>query len=86
MEIYVPPLREHKEDIRELVDYFNAEISRESAQSEKVISEEVYKILYDYYWPGNIRELKNIIERMVLLVSDYLMKAHHLPDYLRENI
>ncbi len=86
MEIYVPPLREHKEDIRELVDYFNAEISRESAQSEKVISEEVYKILYEYDWPGNIRELKNIMERMVLLVSDDLIKALHLPEYLRGNI
>lgn len=86
MEIELPPLRERKEDIRELVKYFNLKISNKCKEPAKVISESVYDIFDNYDWPGNIRELKNVVERLILLNSDQLIKVEHLPKYLKNHL
>ncbi len=65
--LHVPPLRERKEDIPMLVDFFLEEISREHGRPKKGITERALKVLQEYDWPGNVRELKNIIERMVIM-------------------
>lgn len=64
--IYVPPLRERKEDIPALVDHFirNHDFSR---RVNKRLSEAALAKLMDYFWPGNIRELKNMVERAIIL-------------------
>jgi transcriptional regulator with GAF, ATPase, and Fis domain len=65
--IDIPPLRDHKEDIPALANYFLERYARESAKPLTGITPEAMKKLMDYHWPGNIRELQNIIERGVTL-------------------
>ncbi|MBW2609349.1 MAG: sigma-54-dependent Fis family transcriptional regulator [Deltaproteobacteria bacterium] len=80
--IEVPPLMERSEDIKLLVHHF-IDKYREYEGKEKIeLSPEAWKALYDYSWPGNIRELENIIERAVVLNPGGSMSPEDLPDYL----
>lgn len=65
--IYVPPLRERKDDIPRLVDYFLMNLSQQYGQKSKKVSKTTLRALMDYNWPGNVRELKNTIERFVIM-------------------
>ena len=65
--IAVPPLRERVEDIPLLVEYFVGRFAKESGKSIRQISKDTLEQLKDYAWPGNIRELQNVIERAVIL-------------------
>ncbi len=65
--IYVPPLRERKDDIPRLVDYFLINLSQQYGQKSKKVSKTTLRALMDYNWPGNVRELKNTIERFVIM-------------------
>ena len=67
--ISIPPLREHKEDIPYLVDHFLARFARESGKRITGLTPAAMTVLMDFHWPGNIRELENIIERAVALSS-----------------
>jgi two-component system nitrogen regulation response regulator NtrX len=66
----VPPLRERPEDTRPLADYFLREFCSRNNFKPKRMDEEVFAALRDYRWPGNIRELRNVIERMAILSPD----------------
>lgn len=77
--IRVPPLRERMEDLDALICFF---IERSKADNKKVIRSivpEVYQFLYEYDYPGNVRELKNIIDRMVILSEDGVITEDCLP-------
>jgi DNA-binding NtrC family response regulator len=76
--IEVPPLRERKEDILPLVDYFMDKFNKKLDLSVDVDSE-VKEMLLRYEWPGNIRELENIIERMMLLAKDNIITFNEVP-------
>jgi len=65
--ISIPPLRERKEEIPYLVDYFIARFARESDKPLTGITSAALQLLADFHWPGNVRELENIIERAVAL-------------------
>lgn len=65
--LHIPPLRERKEDIPLLVNFFLEEFSREYKKSKKTLTDKALKALINYDWPGNVRELKNIIERLVIM-------------------
>jgi two-component system, NtrC family, response regulator AtoC len=65
--IDIPPLREHKDDIPALANFFLDKFSRESGKVLNGITPAAMKILIDHYWPGNVRELQNVIERAVTL-------------------
>lgn len=67
--LYVPPLRERKEDIPELVNYFLKRFSKENGRNIENITEKAMTKFMEYDWPGNIRELQNIIERAVVLAG-----------------
>jgi two-component system, NtrC family, response regulator AtoC len=67
--ISIPPLREHKEDIPYLVDSFIARFAKASAKVITGITPAALALLVDFHWPGNIRELENIIERAVVLTA-----------------
>lgn len=67
--ITAPPLRDRLDDIPLLVDYFVREISRRMGKTIKSIPESVMTALQDYHWPGNIRELENVLERAVINTS-----------------
>jgi DNA-binding NtrC family response regulator len=65
--IDIPPLRDHKEDIPPLAEFFLQKYARESNKKMEGITPAAVKLLMDYHWPGNVRELQNIIERSVTL-------------------
>src|SRR3984893_16272698 len=65
--IDIPPLREHKEDVAGLANFFLKKFARESGKPIRGITPAAMKLLLDFYWPGNVRELENIIERGVTL-------------------
>lgn len=69
LEIKLPALRERAEDIPELINYFLSTFAKDSSQL-KTLTPELFKILSEYHWPGNIRELKNEIERLFILNPD----------------
>ena len=68
--IYLPPLRQRKEDIALLANCFLKRYNRVNGEKVKIISAEVLDLLMDYEWPGNVRELENVIERAVVLSSN----------------
>jgi Nif-specific regulatory protein len=63
----LPPLRDRREDIPEFIDFFLEKFSKEFNKDIKGLEDDVSEALLDYPWPGNIRELKNVIERAILL-------------------
>ncbi|UCF56931.1 MAG: sigma-54-dependent Fis family transcriptional regulator [Deltaproteobacteria bacterium] len=82
--IEVPSLRERTEDIRLLVNHFIEKYRQDEGDKKIELSPEAWKALYSYIWPGNIRELENIIERAVILNSDGLISPEDLPNELSE--
>ncbi|SCA62890.1 Acetoacetate metabolism regulatory protein AtoC [Chlamydiales bacterium SCGC AG-110-P3] len=75
----LPPLRERSEDLRQFVDHFLGKFCVEFGRSQVKVSTEAMQKLTEYSWPGNIRELKNVIERAVLLeVDGEVLEADHL--------
>lgn len=71
----VPPLRERREDIPLLVDYFILTLAAEYGQPPKKITPDAVKSLQEYDWPGNIRELRNLIERLVIMTPSAVVTA-----------
>jgi formate hydrogenlyase transcriptional activator len=65
--IEIPPLRERREDISILVDYFIDHFARKAGKSFRGINKETLSLLLSYPWPGNIRELQNVVERSVVV-------------------
>ena len=78
--IEAPPLRDRKEDIPMLIDFFLAQSQREMKKKVSKIEDGLIDLLVVYDYPGNIRELKNIIERLVVLSDDGVIKKEDLPD------
>ena len=81
--IHMPPLRERVEDIPLLVAHFVARITKDSGKGAQGISPESLAILERYHWPGNIRELENVVERAIVLGSGELLAPESLPPHLR---
>ena len=80
--IYVSPLRERKEDIPILANYFLQRFNNELKKNIKEISQDAIDLLKEYYWPGNVRELQNVIERSVVLCKSNII---HQKDLYIEN-
>lgn len=85
VEINIPSLRERKEDIPILVKKFILKYGLEYKDKMLKITPNALKILENYSWPGNIRELENIIQRIVIM-CDSLIDIEHLPDHLKYSI
>ena len=77
--IFLPSLRERKEDILVLANYFIELFTKEFNKPTKGISAMAEKLLVEYNWPGNIRELKNVIERAIILGNDENLLLENLP-------
>jgi two-component system response regulator AtoC len=82
--IRVPPLRQRREDIPLLVDHFLAHFSDRHRRSAKRVSAEAIRVLMASNWPGNIRQLRNLVERLVVTVDDEVIHAEDLPPELRQ--
>lgn len=79
----IPPLRERREDLPELVQLFLQEYSIAQEQPVPRITSDVMQALIDYYWPGNIRQLRNVIERLSILQENGVILPEHLPSVVR---
>jgi len=77
--IRVSPLRERVDDIQELVDEFLDEFSIDAKKDRKFLSHEALELLKKYTWPGNIRELKNLVERMAIMYTGKVIDAKDIP-------
>src|SRR5690242_20086739 len=82
--IYLPPLRERRSDIPLLVRHFIAEFAKQHDRTFKGITPEAQQILVDADWPGNIRQLRNLIESMVVLAPEGEIRASDIPRDIRE--
>src|SRR5215470_4208131 len=78
--IQLPPLRERKEDIPALVEFFTKKYCEENGKPQYRFSSEALKVLMDYHWPGNVRELENVVERAVVLSQDEIIGRDLLPE------
>jgi len=79
--IYVPPLRERKDDIPLLVESFLKNFAYQYRQKPKKISKATLQAIMDYDWPGNVRELKNTIERLVIMTQSEMIDLNYLPPF-----
>jgi Nif-specific regulatory protein len=81
--IFLPPLRDRKDDILLLADFFVEQYSKKMNKDVRRISTPAINMMVAYHWPGNVRELENCIERAVLLSTDGVIHGHHLPPTLQ---
>ncbi len=84
VQVHLPPLRERREDIPLLVAHFAESLATENGVSSKTFSTEALNYLTGYEWPGNIRQLQNIVERCTVLVQSDIINVDHLPPEIRD--
>jgi two-component system, NtrC family, response regulator PilR len=77
--VHLPPLRERREDISLLVSHFIDKISKEVGKHVRGITPQALAVLEQYHWPGNIRELENVIERAIVLGGGEMIGVEELP-------
>jgi DNA-binding NtrC family response regulator len=82
IKIELPPLRERKEDIPLLAKHFLRVYSKENNKEIEGLTEDALRILEEYNWPGNIRELENLIERAVVLTKEKVITRENLPPFI----
>lgn len=81
--VFVPPLRERRNDIPGLVDHFIEKFNRENGTNVKRITTAAINMLMVYSWPGNVRELENVVERGCILTTDEVIHSYNLPPTLQ---
>jgi len=81
--IDLPPLRDRKEDVPQLIEHFLRRYCEENAKPSRRFTNAAMKLLMDYDWPGNIRELENVVERAIVLSTQDLIDADLLPETVR---
>lgn len=83
--VKIPPLRERKEDFALLTDYFLKQFAQKYEKNSLSLSEETMNYFLEYTWPGNIRELQNVLEHAAIFCTSSIIGLNDLPDYLIEN-
>lgn len=82
--INIPPLRERREDIPLLLDHFFHKIAKDMDRSVPILTEGATRFLLDYSYPGNVRELTNMVERLLVICPNGRITSHDLPDEVHE--
>jgi DNA-binding NtrC family response regulator len=77
--IHMPPLKDHKEDVLELLQNLLAEVNAKHGRSVAAVSEAVLNLFRNYSWPGNVREMRNTLERAVIVCEGAVIETKHLP-------
>lgn len=80
--VEIPPLRDRQEDIAPLIHFFLEKFNKKYG-TQVILTSEVMKLLRAYHWPGNIRELENLLERLVVTAKNKKIKVNQLPDYIK---
>ncbi len=83
--IYIPPLRHRRSDILVLVEYFLDKCNKKLNRNVKGLTKKAIKHIFEYDWPGNIREMENTIERCIIVAENELIDVEDLPVHLRTN-
>jgi two-component system response regulator HydG len=81
--IELPPLRKRGDDILLLIQHFSAKFATEVGKGTPQFSDEALQILRNYHWPGNIRELENVVQRLVIMTDGDLIEVPDLPSLMR---
>ncbi|WP_029894183.1 sigma 54-interacting transcriptional regulator [Desulfohalovibrio reitneri] len=81
--VFIPPLRERRDDILPMAEHFLDIFSKEYAKKIKRISTPAIDLLTSYHWPGNVRELRNCMERATLICDEDVIRSYHLPPSLQ---
>ncbi len=81
--ILLPPLRNRKEDINLLVEHFIKKLNKRLNKNIQGIGKNLLSYLQEYRWPGNIRELENIVERAMNMCDGNIIKSKDLPFYIK---
>jgi PAS domain S-box-containing protein len=84
--VHLPALRERKEDIPHLVDFFIKRLSSGDKKDIKGLSPQAMKVFMDYSWPGNIRELKSALEYSFVVADSELIRPEHLPKNVSDSV
>jgi len=86
IEIFIPPVRERKEDIGMLVEYFLAFFAMKYNKPLQHFSEESLDLLNTYNWPGNVREIRNVVERSLVICPHECIDSKYVPDRIQKHI
>ena len=78
IELHVPPLRERREEVPQLVEHFRREFNRRHGLDVESFRPDALDALYHQPWPGNVRQLRNVVERAMLFADDHVIERHHL--------
>jgi DNA-binding NtrC family response regulator len=81
--IHIPPLRQRRSDILVLAEHFVEEFNRKLGKNVKGFTKKALKLIYEYDWPGNIREMENTIERCLIITDKDIIDADELPQHIR---
>lgn len=84
--IFLPPLRERKQDIAPLLEHFIDKIGKRINKRITIVTNDAMESLLEYKWPGNIRELENLVERIMALNETEVIELSDLPAYMRKDI
>lgn len=84
VEITIPPLRVHKEDLPLLVNNLIVKLNRKLGKKVKGLSEDAEEVLFSYDWPGNVRELENVLERVMVTVDDEILTKKNFLQYVSQ--
>ena len=82
--IFIPPLRDRIDDLEILVETFMSKMNREMGKQVQGLTPEAWKILKNFRWPGNIRELQNVIERLLILSKNPIIGVNEIPGYIKK--
>lgn len=83
--IELPPLRQRPEDIPILVDHFLSDCAKRHLRNKPEVAQELMNYLQEYEWPGNVRQLRNVIENMLVMGDENILTLRNLPKYLSGN-
>ncbi|MFW6235144.1 MAG: helix-turn-helix domain-containing protein, partial [Desulfovibrionales bacterium] len=81
--LFIPPLQERKEDILPVAEHFLQEFAEKYSKDIRRISTPAIDLLTQYHWPGNVREVRNCMERAVLICNEEVIRTYHLPPTLQ---
>ncbi|MEY4630844.1 MAG: hypothetical protein RIQ81_964 [Pseudomonadota bacterium] len=84
--VYIPPLRERREDIPYLAEFFLDQLAFELQEPRKQLTDEALEVFVNYPWPGNVRELKNLLERLCIIVFDHEIDVADLPEAMVRHV